>query len=42
VKRTAKEDSKYPLMEEYDFRADIKNPNLVVDLRPSTVIRVSE
>jgi DNA excision repair protein ERCC-3 len=39
VKRCAKEESKYPLMEEYDFRADTKNPSLSIDLRPSTNIR---
>jgi hypothetical protein len=41
VKRAAKEESKYPLLEEYDFRNDKKNPNLAIDLRPSTTIRVS-
>jgi DNA excision repair protein ERCC-3 len=41
VKRTAKDDSKYPLMEEYDFKNDHRNPNLSIDLRPSTKIRVS-
>ena len=41
VKQSAKVDSKCPLMEEYDFRADVVNPNLVVDLRPSTTIRVN-
>jgi DNA excision repair protein ERCC-3 len=41
VKRTAKDDSKYPLMEEYDFKHDVRNPNLSIDLRPSTKIRVS-
>lgn len=39
VKRSAKEQSRYPLMEEYDFKADRKNPNLAVDLKPSTRIR---
>ena len=39
VKRSAKEESKYPLMEEYDFKADRKNPNLGLDLKPSTRIR---
>ena len=39
VKRTAKEDSKYPLMEEYDFKNDHRNPILTMDLRPSTAIR---
>jgi DNA excision repair protein ERCC-3 len=28
-------------MEEYDFKNDQKNPSLVMDLRPSTKIRVS-
>ena len=27
------------MMEEYDFKADRKNPNLAVDLKPSTRIR---
>ncbi len=40
VKRSAKEDSHYPLMEEYDFKNDHKNPLLTIDLRPSTRIRV--
>jgi DNA excision repair protein ERCC-3 len=39
VKKSAKEESKYPLMEEYDFKADRKNPNLGLDLKPSTRIR---
>ena len=39
VKRSAKEQSRYPLMEEYDFKADRKNPNLQLDLKPSTRIR---
>ena len=39
VKKSAKEDSKYPLMEEYDFKNDSKNPLLMMDLRPSTKIR---
>lgn len=39
VKRSAKEDSNYPLMEEYDFKNDHRNPTLVMDLRPSTKIR---
>lgn len=39
VKRSAKEDSQYPLMEEYDFKNDHRNPNLVIDLRASTKIR---
>jgi hypothetical protein len=41
VKRYAKEHCKYPLLEEYDFRNDHKNPLLSMDLRPSTTIRVS-
>lgn len=41
VKRSAKNDSKYPLMEEYDFKNDHKNPILQMDLRPTTRIRVS-
>lgn len=41
VKKTAKEDANYPLMEEYDFKNDTRNPNLQIDLRPSTKIRVS-
>ncbi len=41
VKRSAKEESRYPLMEEYDFKNDRKNPLLAIDLRPSTRIRVS-
>jgi len=40
VKRSAKEDSNYPLMEEYDFKNDHRNPPLEMDLRPSTRIRV--
>ena len=39
VKKTAKEESKYPLMEEYDFKHDLRNPNLDIHLRPSTKIR---
>jgi DNA excision repair protein ERCC-3 len=39
VKRYAKEHCKYPLLEEYDFRNDNKNPLLSMDLRPSTTIR---
>mmetsp|Transcript_19555 Transcript_19555/g.21213 ORF Transcript_19555/g.21213 Transcript_19555/m.21213 type:complete len:745 (-) Transcript_19555:2528-4762(-) len=39
VKKTAKEDSKYPLMEEYDFKHDLRNPNIEMNLRPSTKIR---
>lgn len=41
VKRSAKEESHYPLMEEYDFKNDTNNPVLDIDLRPSTRIRVS-
>jgi DNA excision repair protein ERCC-3 len=41
VKRYAKEHCKYPLLEEYDFRNDNKNPLLSMDLRPSTTIRCS-
>ena len=29
----------YPMLEEYDFRNDTVNPNLDIDLKPSTVIR---
>jgi len=39
VKRSAKEDSQYPLMEEYDFKNDLANPVLGIDLRASTRIR---
>jgi len=39
VKRSAKEDSHYPLMEEYDFKNDLINPTLNIDLRASTRIR---
>jgi DNA excision repair protein ERCC-3 len=39
VKRSAKEDSHYPLMEEYDFKNDQRNPLLTIDLRASTKIR---
>lgn len=28
-----------PMLEEYDFRADLRNPDLPIDLRPSTQIR---
>lgn len=41
VKRSAKEESRYPLMEEYDFKNDHRNPVLNMDLRPSTRIRVT-
>lgn len=39
VKKSAQDESKYPLMEEYDFKNDVKNPLLNMDLRPSTKIR---
>lgn len=29
----------YPMLEEYDFRNDAKNPTLTFDLKPSTIIR---
>ncbi|PJF16812.1 putative DNA excision repair protein ERCC-3 [Paramicrosporidium saccamoebae] len=29
----------YPMLEEYDFRHDLLNPNLEIDLKPSTTIR---
>ncbi|VEU20179.1 DEKNAAC101018 [Brettanomyces naardenensis] len=29
----------YPMLEEYDFRNDLRNPNLEIDLKPSTQIR---
>ncbi|CDK28205.1 unnamed protein product [Kuraishia capsulata CBS 1993] len=29
----------YPMLEEYDFRNDTRNPNLDIDLKPSTQIR---
>lgn len=29
----------YPMLEEYDFRHDLLNPNLDMDLRPATLIR---
>ncbi|KAJ8102255.1 P-loop containing nucleoside triphosphate hydrolase protein [Lipomyces tetrasporus] len=29
----------YPVLEEYDFRNDTRNPNLDIDLKPSTQIR---
>jgi len=29
----------YPVLEEYDFRNDNLNPNLDMDLKPSTLIR---
>ena len=41
VKRTALEmEPPYPLMEEYDFRNDKVNPQLTVDIRPQTKIRL--
>ena len=39
VKRSAKEDSRYPLMEEYDFKGDKRNATLQIDLKASTRIR---
>jgi DNA excision repair protein ERCC-3 len=39
VKRSAKEDSRYPLMEEYDFKNDKRNAVLNIDLKASTRIR---
>jgi DNA excision repair protein ERCC-3 len=30
---------KYPMLEEYDFRNDVVNANLMIDLRPNTQIR---
>ena len=39
VKRSAKEDSRYPLMEEYDFKNDKRNAVLQIDLKASTRIR---
>jgi DNA excision repair protein ERCC-3 len=38
VKKCAKSMG-YPLMEEYDFKKDRRNPDLSIDLRPSTKIR---
>lgn len=29
----------FPMLEEYDYRNDLVNPNLDMDLKPSTVIR---
>lgn len=29
----------YPMLEEYDFRNDLVNANLEMDLKPSTMIR---
>lgn len=34
------QDMNYPLMEEYDFKNDSRNPNLACDLKPSTRIRI--
>ena len=39
VKKCAKEESFYPLLEEYDFKADLRNARIAIDLRPSTQIR---
>ncbi len=39
VKKCAKEESYYPLLEEYDFKVDNKNPRLLIDLKPITAIR---
>lgn len=38
IKRHCNE-SGYPTLEEYDFRNDITNANLDIDLKPSTTIR---
>ena len=38
VKRVALE-LDFPLMEEYDFRKDKVNPNLLIELKPTTIIR---
>lgn len=38
--KKACQDMSYPLMEEYDFKNDTRNPNLACDLKPSTRIRV--
>lgn len=40
VKRVALHAS-YPLLEEYDFRADKRNPSLTINIKASTRIRVS-
>ena len=32
-------DIEYPVLEEYDFRHDARNPDLEIDLKPSTQIR---
>lgn len=39
VKRVAKEESHYPLLEEYDFRNDTKNPRLAIEIKATTQIR---
>jgi len=39
VKQFAKEESHYPLLEEYDYSKDHKNPKLIMEQRPSTKIR---
>jgi len=38
VKQLAKEESHYPLLEEYDYSKDHKNPKLVMEQRPSTKV----
>ncbi|RCK62228.1 DNA repair helicase RAD25 [Candida viswanathii] len=38
VKRRC-QDIEYPVLEEYDFRNDARNPDLEIDLKPSTQIR---
>ena len=30
---------KYPLIEEYDFKRDTKNPDLDIELKPNTMVR---
>ncbi|TPX32015.1 hypothetical protein SeMB42_g07665 [Synchytrium endobioticum] len=32
-------DLTYPMLEEYDFRNDDRNPNTMIDLKPSTLVR---
>ena len=32
-------DMEYPVVEEYDFRGDTVNPNIPIDLKPTTQIR---
>jgi DNA excision repair protein ERCC-3 len=39
VVKEAANKANYPLMQEYDFKNDRKNPNLKIDIRPSTKIR---